>query len=31
LKQIESMHGHWFVSFGQQEHTFLAVHYTSSK
>jgi len=23
LKQIENMHGHWFVSLGQQEHAFL--------
>jgi len=29
LKQIENMHGHWFISFGQQEHAFLgnALHF----
>ena len=29
LKQIESMHGYWFVSLGQQEHAFLgsALHF----
>jgi len=23
LKQIEYMHGHWFISSGQQKHAFL--------
>jgi len=23
LKEIENMHGHWFISFGQEEHAFL--------
>ena len=23
LKQIDNMHGHWFISLGQQEHAFL--------
>jgi len=29
LKHIENTHGHWFISFGQQEHTFLgsALHF----
>jgi len=29
LKQIKSMHGHWFVSLGQQEHAFIgsALHF----
>ena len=28
LKQIENMHGHWFISLGQQEHAFFgsAIH-----
>jgi len=24
LKQIENMHGHWFISVGQREHAFLS-------
>jgi len=32
LKQIESMHGHWFISLCEQDHAFLGiVRYISSK
>jgi len=29
LQQIENMHGHWFISSGQQQHVFLgsALHF----
>jgi len=32
LKQIESMHGRWFISLWEQDHAFLGiVRYVSSK
>jgi len=32
LKQIESMHGHWFISLREEYHAFLGIgRYISSK